>query len=169
MRTSSRPSGAGRSQARAAVLNVSSKKVMTNYYEIEAEVAGGWGQNTVADTSVHPPNVHALHYEFAGWLGDELLETFPCFIVSERLGKALEQSGLTGYILADVEVSVSEAVIGSCGGQDLPRFEWLKITGSAGNADFGLSKGYTLVVSEQALAVLRRFPISNAEVSLWSC
>ena len=55
------------------------------YYFIEPEVAGGWGGNTIADTSVHPPKISKLHYQFDGWLGDDLLESFPCFIVSESL------------------------------------------------------------------------------------
>src|SRR6476660_8794270 len=61
------------------------------------EVAGGWGERTVADTSTHPPRVTALHYQFDGWLGDELLESFPCYIVTRRLAHALTAAGLSGF------------------------------------------------------------------------
>lgn len=30
---------------------------MSPYFELEPEIPGVWGDQTVADTSVHPPNV----------------------------------------------------------------------------------------------------------------
>lgn len=136
------------------------------YYQLEPEVAGGWGGLTEADTSVHPPVVHALHYEFQGWLGDELVESFPCFLVSARVGGALRDAGLSGFFLAEAEISVSEEFRGLQGDLVLPHFLWLRVVGQAGEADFGLSKSH-LIVSERALAALRRFSLSNAEVSEW--
>lgn len=53
----------------------------------------------------HPPIVTHLHYEFEGWSGDDLLTTFPEFIVTENLARALERSGLTGFRLTPVETS----------------------------------------------------------------
>jgi hypothetical protein len=50
-----------------------------------------------------PEVVTHLHYEFEGWLGDDLLTTFPEFIVTERLAAALEASKPTGLRLAGVE------------------------------------------------------------------
>lgn len=38
------------------------------YCVIEPEVAGGLGENTVIDQSVHPPKIARLHYNFEGWL-----------------------------------------------------------------------------------------------------
>lgn len=43
---------------------------------IEPEVAGGLGEETQMDSTVHPPLVKKLHLEFEGWLGDDILETF---------------------------------------------------------------------------------------------
>ncbi|MEM6568382.1 MAG: hypothetical protein AAF957_08220 [Planctomycetota bacterium] len=45
-----------------------------SFHTLEPEVAGDLGPRTVADTSTHPPAVSRLHYEFAGWLADSLLE-----------------------------------------------------------------------------------------------
>lgn len=142
---------------------------MTAYYQIEPEVAGGWGENTVADTSVHPPVVHSLHYEFQGWLGDELLESFPCFLVSERVGHAIQAENLAGFSLEEVEISVSAQLRELQGGSLPPRFYWLKVAGRAAQADFGISESHLLVVSEEALAVLRRFSLNNADVSELKC
>ena len=66
-------------------------------FVIEPEVAGGFGRATVLDTRTHPPQVSRLEYEFDGWLGDDLLTTFPCYIVSRRLQDALEMTDLTGF------------------------------------------------------------------------
>ena len=51
-------------------------------YTLEPEVPGGWGTGIEVDNSCHPPIVKRLHIEFDGWCGDELLECYPCFIVS---------------------------------------------------------------------------------------
>lgn len=142
---------------------------MTTYYQIEPEVAGGWGENTEADTSVHPPVVLSLHFEFQGWLGDDLLESFPCFLVSEQLGQAIRAANLDGFSLKQVEISYSAQFIELQRRPMLPKFNWLKITGGAGQADFGMSEAHLLVVSEEALAVLRQFSLNNAEVSEWKC
>ena len=76
-----------------------------NYFCIEPEVAGGLGQNVEMDRSVHPPVVDKLHYEFDGWLGDELLETFPCFIVTEGAMKRLQLIHATGIKFDQAEVT----------------------------------------------------------------
>jgi hypothetical protein len=57
------------------------------FYLIEPEIAGGLGDHTEIDTEVRPPVVKSLEYRLEGWLGDELLESFPCFIVTSLLRK----------------------------------------------------------------------------------
>jgi hypothetical protein len=128
------------------------------------EVAAELGDNTVMDVSVHPPKVSHLHLRFIGWLGDELLETFPCFLVSSRLARALEEARLSGFSLGDVEVSVSPEFQERQPGCVLPEFRWLKLTGDNRHADFGLSADLRLEVSSRALEVLRRFNIADTDV-----
>ncbi len=48
------------------------------FYVIEPEVAGGWGDSIVVYRSVDPVSVERIHYQFEGWLGDELLTTSSC-------------------------------------------------------------------------------------------
>ena len=90
------------------------------YYQLEPEVAGGWGRNTVADTSLHPPVVNQLHYEFSGWLGDCIVESFPCFIATAEVAQQILAAGLTGCEITDVEVSVSGQFEGMNPGRKLP-------------------------------------------------
>ncbi len=61
------------------------------YFYIEPEVSGELGEGTLMDTTVHPPKVEKLNYEFSSWLGDDLIESFPCYIVSERLAERLKK------------------------------------------------------------------------------
>ena len=46
--------------------------------------------------------VRKFHYEFDGWLGDVLLESCPCFIVTEAAKKKLQSIGATGIKFASV-------------------------------------------------------------------
>lgn len=49
---------------------------------LEPEVAGGIGPNSELHCDDGKLVVTRLNYEFDGWLGDALLETTPCFIVT---------------------------------------------------------------------------------------
>lgn len=134
------------------------------YFYIEPEVSGGFGDKTVVDTSVHPPRVSKLHYQFDGWLGDDLLETYPCHIVSESLAKEIESAELTGYMFDDVEISKSEQFEDLYPGKELPKFYWLKVSGIAGKDDFGISEDYRLTISEKALEALNKRKVVEADL-----
>jgi len=135
------------------------------FYFIEPEVAGGWGSNTIADTSSHPPIVSKFHYQFDGWLGDDLLESFPCFIVSEPLKDDLISSGLTGFEIEGAEVSKSEDFWSEDTYSNLPKFYWLKVSGEDLFNDFKIAADYRLVVSDKALSVIRRHNINHADIT----
>jgi hypothetical protein len=133
------------------------------YYCIEPEVAGGWGENTVfTRTPGKPTVVHKLHYEFDGWLGDELLQSTPCYIVSERGAHEIERAQLKGARFDDVEITTSEQFRELYPDRQLPKFVWLKVEGEPGQDDFGLARGLRLVVSERTLELLKQIGISNA-------
>lgn len=136
-----------------------------SYFVLEPEVAGGFGDGTVMDTSVEPPRVERLHYEIFGWLGDELLESTPCFVVAKTLAERLTAAGVTGFRLADVEVTADEQDEELMGeSAPLPEFWWLQVTGQRGVDDFGLTDNASLVVSERALAVLRTGTLDNCDI-----
>ena len=135
------------------------------YFYIEPEVAGGLGENTAMDRSVHPPIVSRLHYEFDGWLGEALLTSFPCFIVTEGAESKLQSIGATGIRFDKVEVTTSEEFQDFHPNRQLPKFVWLQVVGRPGRDDFGVAKNHRLVVSERALKVLEGLGISNALVT----
>jgi hypothetical protein len=139
------------------------------YYIIKPEVAGNWGDNIIVDVSVHPPIVKKLHYEFDSWLGDCIVESFPCYIITKDVQKQLIVSRMTGISFDDVEVSTSELFQEICPNCELPKFIWLKVHGIAGKDDFGITKigdlWGMLVISENALDLLKKNTFLYAEIT----
>lgn len=135
------------------------------YWRISFEVAGELAEGTEMDTSVHPPRVIRLHHRFEGWLGDDIIECFPCYLVTEGVAKILKESGLSGFELDDVEISKSPEFDEMYPGRQLPRFRWLKITATQPKeADFRLTQDDHLELSDAALALLRNVRIDQASV-----
>lgn len=92
------------------------------YKLIETEVAGGLGEQIQMDNSFFPPLIKNLHYEFEGWLGDDILESFPCYIVTERLRDGIELGKLTGVSFDKVFISKSETFLELYPDRELPNF-----------------------------------------------
>ncbi|RWC86759.1 MAG: hypothetical protein EOS72_24640 [Mesorhizobium sp.] len=132
------------------------------YYYLEPEVSGGPGENATMDTTVHPPLVTHLHYEFDGWLGDGVVTPFPCYLVTEDVRDKIIKSDFSGATFDTVEVTTSELFEEMQPDQKLPPFVWLKVNGNAGRDDFGIAQDYRLVVSERVLDALKPLGISNA-------
>jgi hypothetical protein len=136
-------------------------------YALDPEVAGDWGPETVADTQRHPPVVHRLHYEFAGWLGDDIVASFPVFLVSERLAVAIDEEALSGAQLDDVKVTKDpqfEEFFPDLA-RSLPEWRWLRPVGEPHMSDFWSRPDGQLVVSERAMNLLRRFNIEHCDTA----
>ncbi len=135
------------------------------HYYIEPEIAGELGEHTVLDTSVHPPRVSHLHYQLDGLSGDDILETFPCFIVTKRLKRFIEGGAYSGATFSGVEVSKSLDFAERHPKMILPEFYWLQPHGRAGVDDFGLADDARLVISAQMVHALRnQFQIKGADL-----
>lgn len=134
------------------------------YQRFEAEVAGGLGPGVDHDPSREPRLVGPLHYEFDGWLGDDIVTTSGYWIVSAPLADALRASTLSGFELAEVVVTTEQQF----GALPLPRpfperWERLVPTGSrAAGDDLVLEDRVDLLVSDAALALLQEFEIGEA-------
>jgi len=141
---------------------------MSMFYYVEPETAGGLGDGTVMDTAVTPPYVSVLEYEFSGWMGDELLESFPCFVVTLNLARALKQKQFTGFTLDTVGIKKADEFEMMYPSKILPEFKWLKVHGVAGSSDFGLSQDRRLVVSDAALKVIQSCGLKYADIEEYS-
>jgi hypothetical protein len=135
-----------------------------DYYYVEPFVAGDFGKNTVLDNRVHPPIVHKLHYEIDVWIGDVLIRSFPCYLVTKEAERELLKMRVSGATFADVEVTASELFHRLQPETKLPTFVWMKIHGQPGHDDFGMASNHTLVVSERALDVFERLGNESAGI-----
>jgi hypothetical protein len=138
---------------------------MMAFSYVEPEVSGSLGPNTDLDSSVHPPIVKRLEFQFDGWLGDCLLESFPCFVITEPAKVAVENSGFSGVLFDDLAVSKSDQFDELYPDKGLPKFFWMKAVGRSGQDDFGLAKDFRLVLSDRALDVLRPLGLEQALIS----
>ncbi len=134
------------------------------YYQVEPEVAGGWGEGTDADTTCHPPKVKSLVFEFEGWLGDSIVTSFPCYLVTERLAQSISHAKLSGYELAECTITKSDTFKALYPNKELPNFLWLQVEGEAGVDDFGIGKDLRLVVSAAALSALKEHFLNDCEI-----
>lgn len=110
---------------------------MRSYFYFEPEVAGGLGAETMMDLSFHPPVVKRLHYEFDGWLGSEVLEAFPCYIITDNVAGIFAASELQGFSMEEVIISVSQEYRDWYGNRPLPEFLWMGVPVDEGNRRAG--------------------------------
>ena len=113
---------------------------------------------------MRPPVIKSLEYRLEGWLGDELLESFPCFIVTEALAERIRDSKLSGFSLARVTVATSPEFEEIYTKSSLPDFFWLKIEGQAEVDDFGLTPDFRLLASQRAMDTLSEAQINHADI-----
>jgi hypothetical protein len=149
-------------------------------YELEPEVAGGFGENTVysnlneVEQKRGRSTITHLNYEFSGWLGDELLETTPCFIVTMSLANDIEKSDLKGYKFEDVEISTNDEFKELYPMITLPEFKRIIPQGTVvvnsevfhnwSGDDFCISNNFILIVSERALNILKKHKLVYCDV-----
>ena len=142
------------------------------YFVLEPEVAGGIGKKSeVLYENSKIKEVLFLDYEFEGWLGDDILTTHPCFIISEFLCDIIKVTDLKGYQLQKMDVSFSDFFLEVYNKNILPNF--IRLLPFAINdislidkmsLDFYLYKNTTLIVSEKALDTLKKLNLSNANI-----
>ena len=138
------------------------------HYILEPEVSGGLGSNTKIDTKTYPPIVYHLHFIFSGWLGDELIECFPVYLVAEKLKNAIEKSKLIGFKIMSCEIEISHETKKLQPNLMLPSFFWLKILENKKNdkSDFFIDESFKLCITVNAIELLNNFNISNCDVSI---
>jgi len=97
-----------------------------------------------------------------------LLESFPCFIATERLANEIKRLNASGARFADVKITQSPEFEELYPDTTLPEFKWLQVFGNPGQDDFGISKDFRLVVSEPILNTLKSYGLSHCDISDWT-
>ncbi|KGR89403.1 hypothetical protein [Lysinibacillus odysseyi] len=150
-------------------------------YFLEPEVSGGHGEYTIYGTEEEMTikgisgKLKYLHYEFEGWLGDDLLESTPTFIVSSKLGTELENSDFIDYKLEECLITTSDEFIDMYPNKEIPAFSRFIPLGKIeveeenfknwSGHHFCLSPKGELVVTQEALDFLNRFSIDNCFIT----
>ena len=137
------------------------------FISLEPEVPGELGSETQLDAATHPPVVERLHLDLTNWLGDELVECFPCFAVSRRLADALQHSGLSGFSLTTMKTTVNPDQQELNPVQDHPDFQRLMVSGQAGIDDLGLDPSFVLVASPRMFLLLQEFSLKHCDREPW--
>ena len=122
------------------------------------------GKRTVVSRTQLVPYVSTFHCELDGWLGDDLVESFPCFLVTEKLSAALGAERLSGFELGEAEITISPEFKKRNPGRRLPRFRWLKITGKPNRDDFWMESDQSIAVSRAAFELLQQFRLDHCQV-----
>jgi hypothetical protein len=123
-------------------------------------VAGQLGDGTVLDPTTYPPGVRRVEYVLDGPDTDDLIESFPIFLVTERLARRLMNVGFTGFALGDASVAASREDHATYGDAPQPRFRWLRVTNVA-SADVWLDDEHRLCVSDRFMEELRVFDLGR--------
>lgn len=150
-------------------------------YLLEPEVSGGHGEKTIygEQKDIQQKGISGkvlfLHYEFDGWLGDEILESTPCFIITENLEQDLSKVFQLDYLIEDCIISTSEEFRELYYNKELPKFSRFKPVGTVlvenenykdwSGHHFCLSQKGELVVTEEALSVLKQHSLNYCEIT----
>jgi hypothetical protein len=139
------------------------------YYDVEPEVPGHIGDNTVIDQPIHPVMISKLQYVFDAVPEDILITSSPVYLLKRDAKADLEAIQPTGVGFDKVQLSKSEEFRYFFGNRRLPEFVWLRITGRAGHDDFGRAEEQRerLIISERVLRLLVRLGISHAGIEDW--
>ena len=139
-----------------------------DFYSLKPEVPGHFGKQAIFDDRfARPPQVIKLHYEFDGWLGDDLVTVILTYAGTARLAGKLQNlvPAVTGLSFDMMTVTKSDEYRewGDLQPQLLPDFVWFKIDGQPGVDDFGLADS-RLIVSERILRVLQSLNLNHCEI-----
>lgn len=136
---------------------------MSKYFQLEPEVPGELGRNTLINNLVFPPKIEKLEIVFKGWLGDCLIECFPTFLITERTSQKLIKNEMTGFSFKTAIIKKDYPFDELYPNLSLPKFIWIVINGTPKESDFGIDNNL-LVVSEKALEILKSERLGNCDI-----
>jgi hypothetical protein len=148
---------------------------MNRLYLLNPEVAGGFGDRSIIEyQNGRLKNVKFLNYEFNVWLGDELLTSTPCFVVTKFLANNIIKNQMTGCVFENLIVTKSDEFKEFYPHKRLPDFVRLLPTGIVeiednrirnwSGHDFCLNKGLYLLVTKNALDVISNHEIAHCKI-----
>lgn len=136
---------------------------MKTYQTIQPEVITGLGKNTEF-LEKKPPflTVTKLHIQLEDWLGDDLMECHPCYIVTEKLKEGLQNTGFSGFDFAEMTITKDDYFDNNYQlKKELPKFYWLQVIGKQNIDDIVIGTEKSLLIEEKMLTYLQENFILN--------
>lgn len=127
------------------------------YKIVQPEVIVGLGNKTEFGEDAPPfKTVKKLHINLEDWLGDDLMECHPCYIITDNLKKGLESTDFSGFTFDRLELDRDEYFPDNYRlKKPLPLFHWLKITGKMNVDDVYIGEGKSLFCSDKFIKYLK--------------
>ena len=143
------------------------QETFLNYVIVKPEVIVGMGENTTGSDIHNQNGIDSLHINLEDWLGDDLVEVFPCFLVTQSLFEELTKQQFSGFEIDYVEVTKDDYFENNYQlEKPLPTFYWLIINGKKGKDDFFIDENLNLNISLRVLNLLKRnFSINYLETN----
>jgi hypothetical protein len=138
------------------------------YKVIQPEVIVGLGIDTEFVEKIAPfKRVKQLHLQIEDWLGDDLMECHPCYIITENLKNALQKTNFSGFSVEQLKMTKSEYFSDNHHiEKTLPLFYWLKINGHVDADDIYVGEGGALYCAEPFIDYLKQnFTLNYLEIS----
>lgn len=119
------------------------------YIKVDPEVIVGMGEHIVIDNSIYPPKVQNLHINVEDWMGDNIMENFPVYIITERLKKGLQATDFKGFKINNLELTIDEYFFKNYQlKKEIPKFYWLLVIGKNNKDDLYIDDQNILNISE---------------------
>ena len=143
-------------------------EINMKFYKLEPEIAGEIGESSKIEYENGTiKKIIFLEYLFSDWLGDELLSTHPCHIVTENLKKDISANNLTGVKFQKIKKTFSDEFIELNISTDIPEFvqivcdNFYEDKNENALQDFYVNRYKELIVSESALKVIKKHTLNN--------
>jgi hypothetical protein len=134
------------------------------YFVLRPEVPGRWGDNSVMDTSVHPPNISYFQFVFEDWNGSDFFECLSYYFCTDDILNELKLLNIGGFIEIKCTFEIDEQLAYFEPNIILPNFNCLKIIGVKGLDDMFLTRKFHLAVSKRVLDILESKVMYDCEI-----
>lgn len=127
-------------------------------------VAGQLGGGSRIDTSTHPPTVQAVEYVLDAPTDEDLIESFPVFLVGPEVAEMLARAGLEGFDIVEAHVVPSREYVEVYGAAPHKEYRWLRLRPSP-QADCWLDDEHRLCVSDRMMSTLSQGTLAECEIT----
>lgn len=135
------------------------------FYNLQCEVPGGFGTETIFNKETIPWEIEELHVVFDGWLGGNILALSSALLITDELKAQItpDITGIQGF--QEVIIEKSDTFDALQSDTNLPNFTLLKVNNRAFLDDISLGFHNNLynqlIISEKFKSILDNFDLGN--------